>query len=802
MATAMARTDVEGSSLTAASGPPQSSRPAALESAVDAYATRVLRMKSPPEASVDDSLGPYVTSIIRCSLDESSASRAGPADAVDVYDMDVEELIDDFESLVELLEGHCGMTPEVAKSALHGIAIAVKTGLVDTFDDGDEHQHATALGSFRSASVLGTSLGSIMSFDGNHGCGRLGRSFRSKSVGAANDQEGMDAIQMLGDMLRDTGIEGQNQGDFGVGFGGRGDLSPSNEHHDEFEEQPSFMMDEDIASGNDDSGGLREQYHGHAPPGVSALSTPQQSSGSTSPDQVDDNTENIPIGTPAVTPMRLNRLIPEDLLGVLDDPATPAIPFEESKEGNTPAHSDIPPCPDLAASTEAHSDKISRKGKGKKKPKADAQDLAAALFRPSRARSNSVSQDKSPMLKPLSAPAPATMMALSSSVRSDLFQQQLDSATQILLSMNGSLGEEAATEAAMVSNNDINIAQYVIDGAMAAPPVCRHALQGGCYRSDCHFSHDVEGHTCLFWLRGRCGKGESCRFMHGFSEKLLEGIKKDFLPSIQNADLGEGEQPILTANLVQHNRCMSSSLPKHDGRALSFLDPSQGKDMGNFSQMSASLPKQSNILSATRPSQPTSVPVQPLSVHSPSKEGPHSENVYGPQGEAPKPSSISAWSNVAQRGYSLTSFSSHDDTEATEVPVAKGKNKHKAVKIPQNLWNPSEKRSSSAFHIADPMKRYAEVSATHPRKDVVDLHYQSMKTFSIVLSQVLPIKFRQHNELWVLTGTGHHVARNSHQKSGGVLESAVMSWLDDHGYDYMRGKDRNGYCGAVLVKHR
>eukprot|EP00957_Ditylum_brightwellii_P108821 8300919-Ditylum_brightwellii.AAC.1 len=145
--------------------------------------------------------------------------------------------------------------------------------------------------------------------------------------------------------------------------------------------------------------------------------------------------------------------------------------------------------------------------------------------------------------------------------------------------MNPELGEEAASEAAMVSNADVNIAQYVIDGAMSAPPICRHMLNNACYRSDCQFSHDVEGHTCLFWLRGRCGKGEdTCRFMHGFSEKLLEGIKSEFLPNYHRSEEKEAvpflipppasqSTKIQTTNLVQHNMRLSQS-PSGRGQSL------------------------------------------------------------------------------------------------------------------------------------------------------------------------------------------------------------------------------------------
>jgi predicted GIY-YIG superfamily endonuclease len=41
-----------------------------------------------------------------------------------------------------------------------------------------------------------------------------------------------------------------------------------------------------------------------------------------------------------------------------------------------------------------------------------------------------------------------------------------------LLAMNVDLSQEAAQQAAILGGLDINVAQYVIDGAMSAPPVC------------------------------------------------------------------------------------------------------------------------------------------------------------------------------------------------------------------------------------------------------------------------------------------------------------------------------------------
>jgi hypothetical protein len=77
-----------------------------------------------------------------------------------------------------------------------------------------------------------------------------------------------------------------------------------------------------------------------------------------------------------------------------------------------------------------------------------------------------------------------------------------------------------------------------------------------------------------------------------------------------------------------------------------------------------------------------------------------------------------------------------------------------------------------------------------------------MKTFPIVLSTILPEKLRDHEEVWIVTGSGHHVNNNSHQKNGGILENAVIGWLVSNDYGFMKGKDKNGYGGACLVRGR
>jgi hypothetical protein len=123
------------------------------------------------------------------------------------------------------------------------------------------------------------------------------------------------------------------------------------------------------------------------------------------------------------------------------------------------------------------------------------------------------------------------------------------------------------------------------------------------------------------------------------------------------------------------------------------------------------------------------------------------------------------------------------------------------VKLPLDLWTAHETRDASVFAITDPMERFYAVAAQQQRNDdsIIDLHFQSTVTFSVVLAQVLPARLCQSRTVWIVTGTGHHVHRRTHQQGGGALERAVVQWLNDEGYAWSQGRDRNGQGGAILV---
>eukprot|EP00543_Licmophora_paradoxa_P010759 CAMPEP_0202467942 /NCGR_PEP_ID=MMETSP1360-20130828/73686_1 /ASSEMBLY_ACC=CAM_ASM_000848 /TAXON_ID=515479 /ORGANISM="Licmophora paradoxa, Strain CCMP2313" /LENGTH=693 /DNA_ID=CAMNT_0049092667 /DNA_START=170 /DNA_END=2251 /DNA_ORIENTATION=- len=666
-------------------------RVAANESVIDAYATKILKTKSPPEACIDDSLGPYVTSLLRCSLSPPTE---------DVKDLP------EFDSLMELVQEHCTLDSNDAMEVLEIIAKAVRTEEVPI----EEEPHSP--------------------------------------------------IGLLGAMLENADLS-----------------SPT-----------KFTLQK-----ND----------------------------------IDSVTQTVSEANTAlanvVTPLKPDRLIPLDLL---DDPLTPTPKKLHQNKNILPSPDPFPP---LGANKSSAPNKskpsvVTTSGPNtQKKNQEDSKQLAASLFHQSRSRQASI--DESYGISPSQSTGEGAMgLAQHATYESQFYNQQIESTVDILLSMNPDLSENAASKAATMANGDINVAQYIVDTAVSAPPVCRHLLNDGCYRSDCQYSHDVEGHTCLFWLRGRCGKGENgCRFYHGFSTKILEGLnqyswsesKEDnhFSGGMMNQKPhaspmsipGALSQPmaIPTKNLVSHNFQLASSGPQSDGFMFGSLPNMQAS--GGFGSSAFSLPGNPGFLSPSLQSPPGIG--APVSWESPSIDNQmrdlsigssnnNSNNIAPPPAPGPNPSGFSFASIAASIG--------NNDQIFVEKHKSNGPNKSsykmKPTKIPQDVWSPHINRSSDAFHIIDPMDRYNEVTKSVSRRDVVDLHFQSIKTFPVILETILPKKLQQHGEVWIVTGSGHHVDNRTHQKGGGALENAVLQWLEQEGYYHSRGRDRNGHGGCVLVK--
>ncbi|GMI13433.1 hypothetical protein TrLO_g4180 [Triparma laevis f. longispina] len=177
-----------------------------------------------------------------------------------------------------------------------------------------------------------------------------------------------------------------------------------------------------------------------------------------------------------------------------------------------------------------------------------ATSLAASLFSSTtRPRSNSSIQSSSPKSPVLDAVDPESFInprllpdgwfslphGISTGTPSlpTATQTKVNTLLPYLHSLHPTISQPALQLSLTLSRCSVPLASYLLDRAGSLPPICRHLLSGGCYRSDCIYSHDMSRHTCTFWLRGRCKEvDETCKFFHGFGEpgEAWEEVKEEY----------------------------------------------------------------------------------------------------------------------------------------------------------------------------------------------------------------------------------------------------------------------------------
>lgn len=657
--------------------------------------TSMNSIKSRAVASVVDA---YATRLLRVN----SCPSAGVDPSLGPYVTSILRRRDcDEEQLLELLQDHCGMSLDVAQETLQTLSRAVRTGVVP-------------------APMASNTMHNVR--------GKL----RSQSVGAEHESYAhVDAIRLLGGMLADSGI-------------GYDSMSST-------------------------TSGTEKISTNICPRDSIVIEEEMEDETRTSPDK--------PAVSITRTPLKPDRLIPVDLLGEIDHPTddceqtlTPihqnttnpqSITTQNSTivDQNSSKHEVMSPQTLFPPKNPEHNDikgvsatpQQQQTSNGQQQGKKDL-DIAAALFRPSRPRANSVN----------TALIPQKLSHHKSTVDVKSNEAQLQT-VQLLLTMNYDLSEEAAREAAKVAPNaDVNIAQHVLDQAMTAPPVCRHMLHDACYRSDCQFSHDVEGHTCLFWLRGKCGK-HNCKFLHGFSKKALDGVKFMPTPAVNIK--------IETTNLLEHNMQHQLKTSNHNiptPRQSLSSSPTCSSPLFLSTSLDSFTPTTSEycgfINSADSkyllpPRDKSETPPIPVASSSPSTNIPLSSSL-------PEKSTSFSFAKIATKGYNQSSSFSKSDVATSKKFQNKNAKKVKMIKMPPELlWNSSP--------------------ATK-RKDVVELtHVHTTKTFQPLLGTLLPEKLRNVDQVWILF-----------ERSNKIDLNTVVQWLlqQQPHYEVFKTKDAKALC--------
>ena len=556
----------------------------AVEIAVDAHATRLLQSNSPPEACVDSSLGPYVTSILR----EALSSRNN-----DITDLALSSL-HEYDSLIDLLESQCQMELHVAKEVIADIARAIQTnGIPGNEDDNsnstdcpDRRSRSKSLGAEPAqqqqqqldVNFLGKILQETMSqqqqqqqplFSSNElelgsnlitslekplfQCTELDIDPNVTSCTSTIE----NGAQSHEELYPSDGMSDSFVSPMKVGFVGNGTVLLSQdklrtERHVSFDKTHVSTFAEpqcrESWNGVEDTAGLGANlgFLDLEEDESSKNEIPEEECGTTS--SSDERSTNENRGITMTNDIASFDVINTELAQCHPVSGFPDLASANSQQNNVNniAVNDKPP--------------INPRRTKKRSSRKEANELVAALFViNSRPRSNSLPlsvssgtsysfTDESVAGNKSSASLCPTETSATTN-NTDHNSAVIESTTEILLTMNYHLGHEAASLASQLSYGDLNLAQYLIEAARSITTgngfngyhnrrrsrICRHELQGTCYRHDCPYSHDIAGVTCLFWLKGRCHHtdGSSCRFMHGFAESLLEGVNEDYLKEQQ-----------------------------------------------------------------------------------------------------------------------------------------------------------------------------------------------------------------------------------------------------------------------------
>lgn len=166
--------------------------------------------------------------------------------------------------------------------------------------------------------------------------------------------------------------------------------------------------------------------------------------------------------------------------------------------------------------------------------------------------------------------------------------------------------------------------------------------------------------------------------------------------------------------------------------------------------------------------------------------------------------------------------------------------KRGTVVIPKEVWLPST-ANADCFHLyPNPIERFKAVNNHHKsyiasvdiplsfdncniniinsgsspnsksKVALLDVHFQSAKTITPVLNRFLVPALKKNDEVWIITGSGHHVVvGHQRREGGGVLFNAVKRYLEEHedelalefriGMDASGGKNKSS-GGALLVR--
>ncbi|KAI9206404.1 uncharacterized protein BJ171DRAFT_566741 [Polychytrium aggregatum] len=345
--------------------------------------------------------------------------------------------------------------------------------------------------------------------------------------------------------------------------------------------------------------------------------------------------------------------------------------------------------------------------------------------------------------------------------------------------------------------------------------ICRHFLAGGCYRSDCWYSHDTRDVICKFWAKGFCSKGSGCEFVHGadLAGRLSNAVEHKSAASASiRPNPRPTSKPSVPINSLDEfpslggpNKSSSASGPaatsKHV-RAIDLRTPS------NFAGAVAKVPSvaPANALYGTQPL--PSVAAKPIRAKFVASE------LTTSRAKAHQRHRASGGSRLDWRETGDTLAAQYDKfrEEAKEVAVARNKlfqlatqayvsgNRGAAKALSLQAHKLNEQMEALNWQAAEATFQHRnESDSAGEARCTIDLHGLHPSEAIHFLSQRLETLKREiarrgtHRTLQIITGTGHH------SQGREKLRPLVKRFLVENQYRFYERGMGDGLGGILCI---
>lgn len=332
-------------------------------------------------------------------------------------------------------------------------------------------------------------------------------------------------------------------------------------------------------------------------------------------------------------------------------------------------------------------------------------------------------------------------------------------------------------------------------------PVCRYFMEGGCFRKDCKFSHDMPHTICRYWLQGSCLKGDTCEFRHeidlsGIDERISMldlvdealGIESASIPAVTQVKIDDEELfPSLSSPLPSPLPKVSSGVPVSSPSP----SPSPSSSSLSFASMAAKKAKNKSTVS--------------------NQKGKATKTLNATPGKLRPPKSIPR----LETGIAMHKLYLEKRGEA----LNDGRNRARLLQAAGDAWRKGDpatarKLSTQAKDLAAKMTNAHREAAfsifqernsqRSPDHDVfIDLHGllpdEAIHYLEIWLLQLEEQKW--DDIVFVITGVGKHSSKGRIQ---GSVRTKISEWLRSWGYphaEYSVEGVPGGGVFAIEIKH-